>query len=247
MQKESSTVKKSQSKNGFLSTTYLALYNLVSSVAWAYVLFLTLKAASTWTRYEDLYESKNVYSNVRDLLKLLLVTASLEVFHAAFRLVPSNPVIVFIQVFIRFLVVWGVADVFQTSQQNIGVFFVCFAWSASETLRYLYYFLNLANLDIYLAKWCRYNLFIVLYPIGAFSEMIIIAYGSFYIRPTNVRNKYSLLLPNIYNFSYDMFVLFWIWIALYIPIFPIMYQHMLVQRKKCLYSNKDKDSKKKAN
>lgn len=61
----------------------------------------------------------------------------------------------------------------QQARDNIGVFMVCFAWSVSEVVRYLYYFHNLINNEIYMIKWLRYNMFIVLYPIGAFVSFLL--------------------------------------------------------------------------
>ena len=106
--------KNSSEKNSFLSNLYLAIYNIVSSAGWLYLLYLVVRSALAWTnKYADLQESRNVYANVREPLKFLLATAFLEVVHAVVGLVKSNPAIVFVQCFIRFLVIWGVADVFQ--------------------------------------------------------------------------------------------------------------------------------------
>ena len=77
-----------------------------------YVLFLTAKTVLTWESKKDVLFSKNLYSETRIPLKVLLATAGLEVLNAAFRFVKSNPVVVFPQVFVRFLVIWAVADVF---------------------------------------------------------------------------------------------------------------------------------------
>jgi hypothetical protein len=71
--------------------------------------------------------------------------------------------------------------------------------------------------------------------------MVVIAYGSFDIQANP--NKYSLSLPNVFNISLDLFYVFWLWIILYVPIFPMMYKHMLVQRKKYLYAVKGHSKK----
>lgn len=61
---------------------------------------------------DDLYTSKNIYTTTKYAIKLLLSSAFLEFFHALFKLVRSNPMIVFIQCFARFVVILGVTDIF---------------------------------------------------------------------------------------------------------------------------------------
>lgn len=65
-----------------------------------------------WRGIDDLYSSKNIYATTKLTIKLLLTSAFLEFFHALFKLVRSNPMIVFIQCFARFVVIIGVTDIF---------------------------------------------------------------------------------------------------------------------------------------
>jgi hypothetical protein len=80
---------------------------------WVVLLFQTTQTVLSWKDGNDLLQAKNLYKNTRFTLKLLIATPGLEVIHAMTHLVPSNPVIVFVQVFIRFLVVWGITDCFE--------------------------------------------------------------------------------------------------------------------------------------
>ncbi len=48
----------------------------------------------------------------------------------------------------------------------MGVLLVCFAWSVTEVVRYSYYAFNILGFVPYLLTWCRYSLFIILYPLG---------------------------------------------------------------------------------
>jgi len=57
--------------------------------------------------------SKNVYLNVEFFLQIFQTAALLEVLHAAVGLVRSNPVLTFLQVLSRILVVWLVMYNFQ--------------------------------------------------------------------------------------------------------------------------------------
>ena len=63
-------------------------------------------------KLDDFYTSKNLYASTGFALKFLLSTAFLEFVHALFKLVRSNPMIVFIQCFARLAVIVGVTDIF---------------------------------------------------------------------------------------------------------------------------------------
>ncbi len=97
----------------------------------------SIRTVLTWKNSKDFYTAKNLYVNTCFSLKLLLSTAYLEIFHAMFKLVPSNPAIVFPQVFIRWIVVFGVVDNFNVSSKSVALIALVFAWSLSEIIRYL--------------------------------------------------------------------------------------------------------------
>jgi very-long-chain (3R)-3-hydroxyacyl-CoA dehydratase len=228
--------------NSKLTNLYLIAYNLISALGWCYLFLLTINTILSWSNFEhDAYAASRLYSNTSIVLEILIATAGLEFFHACARIVPSPPVVVLIQCSIRFAVVWGVIDNFRVCQESFGLLMVVVCWSLSEITRYLYYTLNLTvKREVYLLKWCRYNFFLVLYPVGAAGEVVCIALAAFYIRPATVRAQYSLSLPNRLNFSFDLFYFFLVWMALYLPVFPFMYFHMVRQRQKYLYTNKQK-------
>ena len=102
------------------------------------------------------------------------------------------------------------------------------AWSITEIIRYSYYTASLLNVKIGLLTWLRYTLFIVLYPLGAGSELLCI-YKAFPDMGT-----YDIEMPNVYNFTFKL-QYFVILIALsYLPGFPQLYFYMFAQRKKIL-------------
>ena len=47
-----------------------------------------------------------------------------------------------------------------------------FAWTVTEMIRYLFYTLNLLEVNVALITWLRYTLFIGLYPIGVTGELL---------------------------------------------------------------------------
>ena len=96
---------------------------------------------------------------------------------------------------------------------------------------YSNYAANLLDLKIGLLTWLRYTLFIVLYPLGAGSELLCI-YKAFpdmaFFKP------YDIELPNIYNFTFKFQYLVVLIVLSYIPGFPQLYYYMFSQRKKVL-------------
>jgi very-long-chain (3R)-3-hydroxyacyl-CoA dehydratase len=202
---------------------------------------LTIKTALRWKNLDDLFEAKYLYANTNLALKTFLSTAFLEVFHAIFKIVPSKPVIVFIQVLARFLIIFGFADYFEVvlfknfilfyllkmfihfikfnhkSRNSIAILLLNTCWSTSEITRYLYYLLNIDNKGPFILTWCRYTFFIPLYPIGAFGEFLCVRYASLFIEPIKIRSQYSLSLPNKFNFSIDLYYLFWTCMFIYPP------------------------------
>ena len=110
------------------------------------------------------------------------------------------------------------------------------AWSITEMIRYSYYAANLLDLKIGLLTWLRYTLFIVLYPLGAGSELLCI-YKAF---PDMALFKpYNIELPNIYNFTFKFQYLVVLIVLCYLTGLPQLYYYMFSQRKKILGRQED--------
>uniref|UniRef100_A0A8C1HXL6 Very-long-chain (3R)-3-hydroxyacyl-CoA dehydratase n=1 Tax=Cyprinus carpio TaxID=7962 RepID=A0A8C1HXL6_CYPCA len=80
--------------------------------------------------------------------------------------------------------------------------------------------------------FCRYNMFIVMYPLGVIGELLTIHASLPYVRRSGM---YSLRLPNKYNVSFDYYYFLIIVMLSYIPLFPQLYFHMLRQRRRVLH------------
>ncbi|KAH0627498.1 hypothetical protein JD844_003266, partial [Phrynosoma platyrhinos] len=78
----------------------------------------------------------------------------------------------------------------------------------------------------------RYNLFIILYPVGVVGELLTIYAALPYVKKSGM---FSVRLPNKYNVSFDYYYFLLIIMASYIPLFPQLYFHMLRQRRKVLH------------
>ena len=60
------------------------------------------------------------------------------------------------------------------SLQNVPVASLYMAWSVAESIRYPFYALSLFDACPPFLTWLRYTAFIVLYPIGIFSECTVV-------------------------------------------------------------------------
>jgi very-long-chain (3R)-3-hydroxyacyl-CoA dehydratase len=238
---------------------------LFTNLRWLYIFILVNQSILGYKTKDDLFKAKLIFKNSGLWLKIFQTLALLEVVHAALKLVRSNPFLNFLQIVSRLVVVWGIVNLFPTvsvfrtdnyfihlkeylsnlkSKECVGVLMICFAWSITEIVRYSYYALNILDCVPYILTWLRYSLFIVLYPFGVAGELTCIFYGIYHVYPIKNRNRYSLLLPNSFNFSFDILYILLIAVIAYIPGFPVLYKHMLAQRKKILSGSSGEKAKK---
>lgn len=239
--RKSSTTRK-QSSPSQLTTMYLLMYNSILTIGWTLILFETIKRVVSYNSFRDFWQCYGLWNAIEVPLKICQTAAFLEVFHAMFGLVRSNPMIVFIQIISRVFLVWGVADYIPHAQHSIGIFLAVTAWSITEIIRYAYYALNLFQAAPQWLTWCRYSFFVVLYPLGVTGELMTIVKAMRTIYPESVRNRYSVLLPNKWNFGFDYFYLLFVVVLAY-SYFPTMYQHMFKQRAKTLDTSLSKKTK----
>ncbi|XP_034943474.1 very-long-chain (3R)-3-hydroxyacyl-CoA dehydratase 2 [Chelonus insularis] len=215
--------------NSVISKIYLIVYNFTLVIGWSYILCLL-------TRYYITNDFKNqsLWDTVQKNLFIFQNAAALEIFHAAFGLVRSNPVITTFQVLSRVMVVCGVllATPSSAAAASIGLPIALLAWSVTEIIRYGYYFANLIGYVSHILVWLRYTTFIALYPIGVTGELLCFYSAQQYASKNPDLWSYSL--PNTWNFTFSYHYLLIAVMLLYIPLFPQMYLHMFAQRKKIL-------------
>jgi hypothetical protein len=106
-----------------------------------------------------------------------------------------------------------------------------------ESFRYAFYFLKQHNLDeTLLGKifgLIRYNSFLVCYPTGAASECLMVYKVAKKIQK-EMPDRFSIRMPNKFNFAFDMVYFMYLMIVLYGAIFPKIYGYLLRQRKSYL-------------
>lgn len=218
-------------KDSMLKKAYLLAYNTTQVIAWSLIF---LKAA---VYISEKKTTDGLYQEVEYWLKIAQTAAILEICHCLFGLVRSSVLTTFPQVASRLFILWVVADSLVmkdiTNQQTIGFPMLLFAWTITEIIRYSYYANALIDSVLGPLQWCRYTFFIVLYPLGVAGELICL----YRALPVAMKTgRFSIRLPNVYNFSVDFVWLSYFIFVLYIPGFHHLYTYMLRQRSKVLGS-----------
>ncbi|XP_034185873.1 3-hydroxyacyl-CoA dehydratase 1 [Osmia lignaria lignaria] len=210
-----------------VATLYLKAYNLIQVFGWSYILYKFL--INDFTVSEP-----NLWRNVKWPVIIFQHAAFLEIIHAATGIVKSNPILTIFQVFSRVIIVSAVllATPYEHAASSPGLPLAILAWSITEIIRYLFYFMNLSGFVPYFLTWLRYTLFIILYPIGVTGELLCL-YAAIKYAGSHPE-AWSYTLPNACNFTFSYYITLIIVGLTYIPVFPQLYLHMFAQRRKIL-------------
>lgn len=212
-----------------LKRAYLLAYNIAQIAAWCLVFMKAAVHVSEKKTFDGLYNEVSYW------LKIAQTAAILEIVHCMVGLVRSSVFTTLPQVASRLFILWIVTDSLimkdAANKHTVGFPMLLFAWTVTEIVRYSYYANALVDAIMAPLQWCRYTLFIVLYPMGVTGELI-----SYYRAiPVAIKmNRFSIRLPNAYNFSVDFVWLSYFIFMLYVPGFYHLYTYMLKQRSKVL-------------
>ncbi|XP_072108136.1 very-long-chain (3R)-3-hydroxyacyl-CoA dehydratase 1 isoform X2 [Mobula birostris] len=226
---EDSLVEEKESKKKHLSplaTVWLTFYNITMTAGW-----LVLAVAMIRFSYQK-RTHKGLYRNIQKTLKFFQTIALLEIVHCGIGIVRTSVLVTGVQVLSRIFMVWLVVHSIRPIQNEESVVLFLVTWAVTEITRYSYYTFNLLNHLPYFIKWARYNLFIILYPVGVAGELLTIHAALPFVKKSGI---YSLRLPNKYNVSFDYYTCLIVVMISYIPLFPQLYFHMLRQRRKVLH------------
>ncbi|SCU78742.1 LAME_0A05600g1_1 [Lachancea meyersii CBS 8951] len=209
------------------SASPLALYNLVSAGLWGFLLYQVVTVYPKIGQPAFFYETRNY-------LNAIQCGALVEILNSLLGIVRTPLLTTAAQVASRLLLTVGIFHYLPEAYnaQNATFLALLTAWSVTEIVRYLFYYCNLTlkNGPPKLLVMLRYNLFWVLYPMGVASELLII---------------YSALSVAEAKYSPHVRLGLVAGMLLYIPGFPMLYMHMVVQRKKVMKSLRA-DTKKQA-
>ncbi|KAM3966810.1 3-hydroxyacyl-CoA dehydratase 1 [Aphomia sociella] len=223
------TQKSKKSGPSAIGKCYLLAYNGIQTLGWSYLLLNStlhfLNRGTLDTFWPEIKWTVIIFQNA----------AILEVLHAAIGLVPSGVFVVLMQVYSRVFLLCGVLLVTHGATVSPGIPLCILAWSVTEIVRYGYYTLNLVDAVPQILLFLRYTTFIILYPVGVTGELLCMYYALDEIAEKKIA---TVLMPNDWNilFSYYYFIIFYMF--LYVPLFPVLFGHMMAQRKKMLGKSK---------
>ena len=221
-------VKKSSSP-GWLSKIYLLIYN-----ASMFIMFTKVQTTVVSELYMNSMNEK-VTRDIAYLVKILTYVQLMESIHPIFNLVPGGPFMPFMQVIGRLLVNFVLTQPEIITESGPYADYLFVVWSSIEIFRYSYYCTKLLGLEFYPLTWCRYSLFVPLYPMGGLCESMVMLSAARYIDDTG---NYSLDLPNSVNMSISLSTTIRMYIFLMlIPSIITLMVYMSSQRSKQLRSS----------
>lgn len=207
--------------SGILVKAWLVLYSAIQAMGWAWALFLF--ATQGAPAAEGVIAGFTYFQMA-------------EVVHALVGMVPSGPLTTGMQIVSRVGIVQVVACAATAESRSDMLFFwqlfnIC--WSVTEVVRYSYYAVNTAGLNIFPLTWLRYSTFLLLYPLGITGEL-----GTVYkALPEMTRHaseacglsgSCGVLAVGVYKLGFPGLLL------VYAICFPMLFGLMLAQRKKAL-------------
>lgn len=206
--------------------TYLFVYNLIMFIVFLKV-FIVLAIKGLSGTIDD-----DIVQGTAFIVKLLTYTQLLETIHPMLGLVPGGPLMPFTQVIGRILVNYFLTESFIRIDSAPFAHHLFLVWSSIEIFRYSFYALRVFKVNIYALTWCRYTLFLPLYPMGGFCESMVLLSTIRYYEKTG---QYSLSLPNSANISFSLPFMLRIYIFVLLgPTIYILMKYMWRQRSKQL-------------
>jgi very-long-chain (3R)-3-hydroxyacyl-CoA dehydratase len=207
---------------------YLALYNTVQFGGWSMVLFKCIMHAVN-------PKQGSLWSSAGYLLTSFQNLALLEAAHSILGMVSSPIGTTAVQLFSRVMLVHAIKYVPSIQKDsNMFLWFLCFAWSITEVVRYSFYACSTVKINISWLTFLRYTLFIALYPLGVLGEMGCIYTGAATLASPPTSNAPFLVR---YYLHYLLRIPGGFWLTVvpaYVMGLPMLYGHMLQQRKKIL-------------
>lgn len=226
---------------------YLVAYNAVSALLWSVVLGRTLAvlagngldkgtalvypAVGEWTKWTQTLAALEVVHSLLGMLKLLLHQRKQnkdEEKRPEAELTTTNKTGIvraplfttLMQVSSRFALVWGAVHTYPLIAASPAYSSMLLAWSVTEVVRYLFFALSLGvGVEPYPLRWMRYSGFFVLYPVGISSELWELFTAA---QAASAEGSTARLVVAAAT------------MATYLPGAPMLYGHMIKQRRKVL-------------
>jgi len=181
---------KDEKKNKSLIVT---LYSSTQLLGWSYILYEILK-------YTFNYHDARSLNKSLLALKIFQTLQLFDIVFALLKMTKSNIYASMLQVIARIINTFWL---YHDSTPRTIILLTLYPWSISDIIRSLYYLFK----DYYFIQFLRYNLFLILYPLGVTGEVLAIEYyRTFHNELTYVLRLVQLLL--IIGFLFLYFYLF---------------------------------------
>lgn len=213
---------------------YLVVYNVICFCLWSYVGFLLLFSAEGGVFSTNGLHTEKLWATLQPWVSAAQTLAIMECIHSITGIVRSPFFTTLMQVSSRLHLIWIIWRFCPPSRTGIPLAAAVGAWTAVECIRYPFYAVNSIAAVPYLLKWLRYSAFIVLYPIGIFSEVKCIWISLRYLRQDQMLRSYPFPMPNLLNFELDLYIVYVFLLFAYIPGAIHLYTYMVSQRSKVL-------------
>ena len=201
-------------------TAYLALYNSCQCGAWSAILICALSALLA----SSPPEAGAVYIACGRAVSMAQAATFLETLHALFGLVNSGADANVLQ-FAGRGHAWLLVTLYPALQTHRAADVLVLSWALSDVTRYGW----AARQSFPFLTYLRYTLFLVLYPLGAGAEWVLL-----YVARARSLTSGRLGLPNALNFACDYSAFLVLVLGCYPFLFSSMYSHMLRQRRRKL-------------
>ena len=188
----------------------LALYNVINMCGWVHALHIWVSGMlGSNIDYHELISTISVVQCFAIMEPLMILMGKVKS-PLATALIQLASRLMFPMWFFK-VVDHALIDSNTPLHAALGI--MCVAWSVTEIVRSVFYLTTFRVITI-----LRYNLFVVLYPLGVFGEVLFIATTTTRTIEADLRLLYMLLCG-----SYGIF-------------FPMLYSYMFAQRAK-MYTN----------
>lgn len=168
-------------------------------------------------------------------MKFCQILQYLEVMHPLFGYTQGSILFPFLQVTGRNFILFFMINAEARIQSKPVIFYLFLSWALIECIRYPYYMMALFKRDIVLLTWLRYTVWIPLYPLGILCEGIVVLRNIPFFEETQ---KFSLSLPNKWNFSFSMSIFMRCYLVFLVLGGVVLIKHMTKIRNKKLYAVK---------
>lgn len=210
-------------------TVYLLMYNLYQFIAYFYI---TLVLLITLSRDGFAGVSKVTYKTVGPVMRCSQAMQYLEFLHALVGYTKGSALFPFLQVTGRNFILFGIIHAESRIHEMPVVFVLFMVWSLVEVIRYPYYLISILKKEVALLTWLRYTIWIPLYPLGFLCEGTVLIRSISFFEETK---RFTVEMPNKWNFTFDMVALMKIHMTLTLPIgLVLVLMHMRKLRTKKL-------------